>query len=351
MIDHLSNRYQINTSLDNHFIPTMNRSSNSSRVLPTFLSSRPRWQTIAECTSLSLIDGLAFIGNVLVLMAVIRNAHLRRIPTNVFIVSLALTDIIMSTTCMPVSILVLIQGRWSLTTTLCQIHGFLFFVLAFVSLQTVALVALNRYVSVAKPGVYRSIFTYQRSIVMIISIWVVCILYVTIFMSLNQELFVFDAGKVICHIQLDQRPYRLAWNTITGLLFALVPMATVFMCYFKLFRAIRHHNLMTIRSIRRPCTLASNTEEIRVTKVIVAIMIGFSCCWMPSFAIAYLRLIIPDIVHARTPHLIYIYLVYSSSMINPFIYGILNSTFRGEFLKVILCGRSKVPNADTEALN
>jgi len=328
----------------------MNRSTNSS-LSSHFLSSRPRWLVIVESTSLSLIDGLAFIGTVLVLIAVVRNPNLRRIPTNVFIVALALSDILMSITCMPVSVLVLIQGGWSLSTTLCQLHGFFCFVRAFVSLQTVALVALNRYMSVAKPGVYRSAFTYRRSILMIITIWVVCILYVTIFMSFNNGMFVFDSGKVICHIQLNQRPYRLAWNTITGLLFALFPMVTMFLCYYKLFRAIRLHNLITIRSIRRPCPLPSNTEEIRVTKVIVAIMIGFSCCWLPSFAIAYLRLVITDIVYIRTPHLIYMYLVYSSSMINPFIYGILNSTFRGEFLKVILCRRNNIPAADTEALN
>lgn len=316
-----------------------------------FLSSRSRWLVIFESTSLSLIDGLAFIGNVLVLIAVMRNPHLRRIPTNVLIVSLAVSDIIMSATCMPVSVIVLIQGYWSLSSTLCQVHGFFFFVLAFVSLQTVALVALNRYVSVAKPSLYRSVFTYQRSKLMVIAIWLVCTLYVTVFMAFNPGMFVFDAGKVICHIQLDQRPYRLAWNTITGLLFALFPMTTMCLCYYKLFRAIRLHNLITIRSIRRPCPLPSNTEEIRVTKVIVAIMIGFSCCWLPSFAIAYLRLIISDIAYVRGPHLIYMYLVYSSSMINPFIYGILNSTFRGEFLKVILCASSKPPAVDTEALN
>lgn len=296
---------------------------------------------------MSLIDFMALAGNILVWVAVVRNPHLRKIPTNVFILSLALSDITMAITCMPISILVLIQGRWSLSSKVCQFHGFFFFVLAFVSLQTVALVALNRYMSVARPGAYRYVFTYRNSVVMVIVIWLVCVFYVSIFMVFNQDMFVFDAGKVICHIHLDQRPFKLAWNILTGLVFALLPMTTMFLCYYKLFHAIRLHNLLTIRSIRRSLPLATSTEEIHVTKVIVAIMVGFSCCWLPSFAIAYISLIIP--LYSRTPHLIYIYLVYSSSMINPFIYGILNSTFRGEFLKILLCGRKKAPSADSEA--
>ncbi|EDO35271.1 predicted protein, partial [Nematostella vectensis] len=287
---------------------------------------------------LCLIDAVALIGNIIVWLAVIRNPNLRKLSTNLFILSLSFSDILMACTCMPLSLAVLFQGKWSLGSIACQIHGLFYFVLAFVSLETVALVAVNRYISVAKPRIYRSLFTYKNSLTMIISIWIICIFYVCIFAVLQGPVFYFHAGKLICHIRLHDMAYKNTWNIITGLLFALLPMATLFLCYFKLFRAVRRHNKMTVRSLRRHCTLnSSNHEEIRITKVILAIMVGFCCCWVPSFAIAYLRLIDAKLVETRTPHLIYIYLVYSSSVINPIIYGILNRTFRTEFIKILSC--------------
>lgn len=314
------------------------------------LSSLPRWQVIVESACLLLIDFLALAGNILVWVAVAKNSRLRRISTNLFILSLSASDILMALTCMPLSSLALIKGRWALGTFVCQIHGFIFFILAFVSLLTVALVAVNRYMSVAKPRVYRVIFSNRNSRIMIVTIWLFCISYVTIFMALNGVIFYFDPKKLVCHIELLDTTFRNTWNIMTGLIFAVLPMGTVFFCYFKLFRTIRTHNLVTIRSMRRQSPLNPNTEEIRVTKVIAAIMVGFSCCWLPSFGIAYLQLAVPHLFKTnRVPHIIYTFLVYSSSMINPFIYGILNSTFRSEFLKILLCKKSN-NLGDTEAM-
>lgn len=327
----------------------MNRSTNTSS-LHNQLSSLPRWQVILESTSLSLIDFLALAGNLLVWVAVAKNCRLRRISTNLFILSLSASDILMALTCIPLSLVALIKGRWALGNFVCQIQGFIFFVLAFVSLLTVALVAINRYMSVAKPRFYRVIFSNKNSMIMIVSIWLFCLSYVTIFMCLNGNIFYFDPKKLVCHIELLDETFRDTWNIMTGLIFALLPMATVFFCYFKLFRTIRTHNLVTIRSMRRQSPLNTSAEEIRVTKLIVAIMVGFSCCWLPSFGIAYLQLIVPHLFKTdRVPHIVYTFLVYSSSMINPFIYGILNSTFRSEFLKILLCKKSH-NLGDTEAM-
>ncbi|XP_022781658.1 melatonin receptor type 1B-B-like [Stylophora pistillata] len=311
--------------------------------LQNALSSRSSTLKVTESTAILFINFCALAGNIILYWAIRRNCRLRQNTTNLFISSLAVSDILMALLCMPFSIGVFILGRWVYGELACQLHGFAFFVLVFVSQETMALIAVNRYLNVTKPAVYRRIFTRTRSLKMIVLAWLVCVIYVGTFAILKWPIFIFDPGKTICHIRLTDRYFKTAWNIITMAVFALAPMATLLFCYWRVLVSVRRHNTATLRSLRAGSLQRSAhaLEDVKINKIILGLIAGYFCCWLSAYGISYVELAYPAISVQRFPQTLWAFLVFSSSAINSVIYGILNRTFRVEILKIVTCKKRR----------
>ena len=89
---------------------------------------------------------------------VYRNARLRT-STNLYIISLAISDIINAVIVMPFIVGVLITGEWPFGEAVCDFHAFFNLFSVYVSPTTMGLMAFNRYVRIVKPQNYPRIFT------------------------------------------------------------------------------------------------------------------------------------------------------------------------------------------------
>ena len=107
------------------------------------LATRSLSSTAGEAFLYAFIVTVGTVGNIAVLLVLYRNRRLRNIPAY-FVVSLAISDIVMLDICAPFSIAVLITGEWMFGDIICQIQGFLVMWVACASLGTLALVAVNR---------------------------------------------------------------------------------------------------------------------------------------------------------------------------------------------------------------
>ena len=87
------------------------------------LLNRDQKVVIFETFFYLLTISVAVVGNSCVLLAVYRNSRLRTIP-NYFIVSLAISDILLPLLCAPYSIAVAIVGYWPFNDSVCQSQGF-----------------------------------------------------------------------------------------------------------------------------------------------------------------------------------------------------------------------------------
>ena len=83
------------------------------------LLNRDQKVVIFETFFYLLTISVAVVGNSCVLLAVYRNSRLRTIP-NYFIVSLAISDILLPLLCAPYSIAVAIVGYWPFNDSVCQ---------------------------------------------------------------------------------------------------------------------------------------------------------------------------------------------------------------------------------------
>ena len=124
---------------------------------------------------LAIVNIMAISGNILVGYAVYRNQRLRSL-INMFIVALAVSDLLISVSCMPLSVATLVQSRWVFGTTVCQLQDFAIFTFAMSSLNTMGIIAISRYFCVVKPTRYIVSFRKQRILIYTAVVWCMAVI-------------------------------------------------------------------------------------------------------------------------------------------------------------------------------
>ena len=85
--------------------------------------------------------------------------------------------------------------------------------------------------------------------------------------------------------------------------------------------------------------LKTNVDEIRITHILFAVLMGYVLCWFPTVVIAFLSYTphgrnVPDFVRFLS-----VWVFYLSCCLNVFIYGIMSRPFRRDILKIICCSQ------------
>lgn len=117
------------------------------------LDQRQTATVVLETTIFSLVMFFSLFGNLLVCFAVYRNPTLRR-PSNYYLISLALSDILQALFTMPLSIGMLATSGWRYGIPACYFMAISMLSLASTSIFTMALLAVNRYYKIVKPAKY-----------------------------------------------------------------------------------------------------------------------------------------------------------------------------------------------------
>ncbi|XP_031561750.1 melatonin receptor type 1A-like [Actinia tenebrosa] len=311
-------------------------SSNEHQLLVEFLNRSPA--TIAVETSIILLIGLIAIGgNLLVVISIFRNPSLRRTITNYFVLSLAMSDIMYPFTNLPFMLAWSIKSTFTFKEGLwCQIQAIVSFSLIHVSILTMALMAVNRFVRVCKTHKYNKWFNKKSSLVMLGTVWVASYTYMTVNLTEKTLFYVrFEPQKIICGLSRSNKDFFSTVLMTLCLAFGLgFPFTVMGVCYYKIFKKIREHkrNIAPFSSDSNGSSLGMSVQEIKVTWTTFAVLIGYLLTWLPMLLIvvaSYFK----DL--PREVHMIVTYSMASSSAINPVIYGVLNPAFRKEYKKII----------------
>ncbi|XP_078383826.1 melatonin receptor type 1B-like [Oculina patagonica] len=285
-----------------------------------------------ETVLFAIINVSAFVGNLSVCYAVYRNQRLRTL-SNMFVVALAVSDILMSTWCMPFSVATLIRGQWVFGARFCRFHGFGVFTFGLASLHTMEIIAVSRYFCVVKPDKYIVLFKKQRTLMYIAAVWCVALIGSVPPFFFGHGGFEFQPGKAMC---LYTFYTNIAYTVFIECVYIATPLIIITICYAKVFYTVSRSNRVFSHE-NKVQLLRANVEEAKVTKTLASVMVGFACCWLPVCIIDYFDAARGEPTLPRQAYLTYGFLVYLSSTINPFIYGITNRQFRREY-KAILSG-------------
>ena len=118
-------------------------------------------------TLFGIIAFLGVIGNTLVIVVVITN-HQMRSTTNVLILNLAVADLLFVIFCIPFTATDYVLPEWKFGLVVCQAVQYLIYVTSYVSIYTLILMSIDRFLAVVFPVRITSInyiFSFYTSLV------------------------------------------------------------------------------------------------------------------------------------------------------------------------------------------
>ncbi|KAK1333433.1 hypothetical protein QTO34_005817 [Cnephaeus nilssonii] len=276
--------------------------------------------------SLVVVVGLA--GNCLLVLVIARVRRLHNV-TNFLIGNLALSDVLMCTACVPLTLAYAFEPRgWVFGGGLCHLVFFLQPVTVYVSVFTLTTIAVDRYVVLVHP--LRRRISLRFSAYAVLAIW-----------ALSAVLAV-PAALHTYHVELKPHRVRLCeefWGSqerqrqlyAWGLLLVtyLLPLLVILLSYV---RVSSQADWDRARRRRTFCLL-------------VVVVVVFAICWLPLHVFNLLRDLDPRAIDPDAFGLVQLlchWLAMSSVCYNPFIYAWLHDSFREELRKLLLAWPRKI---------
>ena len=296
---------------------------------------RSRTEIVLEVTFAILVCLASVLGNVLVVYVVNKYSVMQTI-TNILIRNLALTDIIMATLIMPFWITNLYSGKWNLSQEWCEVSSLAQFIMALASLFIMGLIALNRYMKVVKPSLYIKFFPSKRVAWLYFGlVWAVSVLVATPPLygwgKIN-----FDSHFLLC--SFNWKEGHFCYVILLAGVFD-VTMVAIFYSYWKIYQTVKESTGNVNANVAKNGVGAPrfHRTDIDVLKTCLTVVCFFLITWFPIALCAFI--IANGGYIPREVAKVAVYLLFSSSVVNPIIYGIMNPQFKQAFKKAFRCGR------------
>ena len=315
------------------------------------LRSRSVFLIIVEVCFLIALNVLSLAGNTLVCISVFKNKRLRT-TTNLYIIALAVSDLLSAVLVMPFGTGVLISSKWVFGGTVCQIHAFFSLFVIYVSPVTMGLTAVNRFVRICKSDKqYKRLFSVGKSRALLAFVWTFVACYIAVPRLFGLQAWEFVPGYAQCSIAHLSESGKIIHYSIVLTLFFLTPMIATIVSYTKVAKVIRLHNASASTTLQRRANTqvriqrsesrktGISSHEIKLSKSLFAVVFAFMICWIPFWIIVVLRRFRLVVNMPRNVELLCMFLFYFSNAINPVIYAGMNPTFRREFRKILFCKR------------
>ncbi|XP_052464947.1 5-hydroxytryptamine receptor 7-like [Carassius gibelio] len=341
-------------------------------------------KTVIIGMMLSTITAVTVMGNTLVVIAVCVVKKLRQ-PSNYLLVSLAIADLSVAVAVMPFVIVTDLTGVWLFGEVFCNIFIGMDVMCCTASIMTLCVISVDRYLGITRPLTYPARQNGQLMAKMIVSVWLVSA-------SITLPPFCGWAQNIntvgVCLISQD-----VGYTLYSTAVAFYIPMVVMLFMYYKIFNAARKsgakHHFTTLPPIQKGCpdpALATveglcmhgmkngaATEELstlssllnrdrrsasifrreqKAATTLGVIMGVFSFCWLPFFLFTTARPFIGGLLCNCAPvwlERVLLWLGYTNSLMNPFIYAFFNRDLRSTY-KDLLCCRYRNINRRLSAM-
>ncbi|XP_069001778.1 histamine receptor H2b [Embiotoca jacksoni] len=285
-------------------------------------------------------------GNVLVCLAVGLSRRLWRIA-NCFVVSLAVTDLLLGLLVLPLSATVeLRSSKWPLGGALCNIYISLDVMLCTSSILNLMAISVDRYLAISAPLSHSQRVTPLRVTLVIIAIWTLslAVSFVPIHLGWN------TADYRVQHLDWgmededeEGRYCQFEWNNNYVLIYAfgsfylpLLLMCGMYLCIFR----VAQEQVRRIRAATPSCARMATVavaREHKATVTLAAVLGAFVICWFPYFTFFTCKGIKEKTNPPNILHSIVIWLGYFNSALNPILYPAFNRDFRRAYRELLRC--------------
>ncbi|XP_035569981.1 cholecystokinin receptor type A isoform X1 [Canis lupus dingo] len=349
------------------------------------------WQPAVQILLYSLIFLLSVLGNTLVITVLIRNKRMRTV-TNIFLLSLAVSDLMLCLFCMPFNLIPNLLKDFIFGSAVCKTTTYFMGTSVSVSTFNLVAISLERYGAICKPLQSRVWQTKSHALKVIATTWCLSFTIMTpypIYSNLVPFTKTNNQTANMCRFLLPNDVMQQSWHTFLLLILFLIPGIVMMVAYglisLELYQGIkfdaiqkksaRDRNPSTSSSgryedgdgcylqkarprrrlelrqlstpgsgrlnrIRSTSSTANLMAKKRVIRMLMVIVVLFFLCWMPIFSANAWRAYDTASAERRlsgTPISFILLLSYTSSCVNPIIYCFMNKRFRLGFLATFPC--------------
>ena len=250
---------------------------------PSSCSSNPTAEKIGITIAYSLFFLVSLAGNTVIGIIVTKTKTMRK-PINFFIVNMAMSDLLFSIILIPCDIRTLYIDSWliggPLGQALCKLVFFLGEVSFSVSIQSLVLIAVDRFGAVVYP-LRSPLISSKLCSFFILATWIVA-------MAIYSPYLV--ALKLVEYP--EQLDCRFQWNEAFGenssiknyytsviVVFCFIPLLLIASLYIIIFQKLKSQKIPGEQSIS--AGQQRQQRERNVLKMAIAIVLGFTVCWLP----------------------------------------------------------------------
>ncbi|KAM5159552.1 cholecystokinin receptor type A [Callospermophilus lateralis] len=361
-----------------------------------FCLDQPRrskeWQPAVQIFLYSLIFLLSVLGNTLVITVLIRNKRMRTV-TNIFLLSLAVSDLMLCLFCMPFNLIPNLLKDFIFGSAVCKTTTYFMGTSVSVSTFNLVAISLERYGAICRPLQSRVWQTKSHALKVIAATWCLSFTIMTPY-PIYSNLVPFTKNNNqtanMCRFLLPNDVMQQSWHTFLLLILFLIPGIVMMVayglislelyqgikfdasqkksakerkpstgsgsrfedsdgCYLQKSRSPRRLELQQLSTgsgsgrlhrVRSSSSAANLMAKKRVIRMLMVIVVLFFLCWMPIFSANAWRAY--DTTSAErhlsgTPISFILLLSYTSSCVNPIIYCFMNKRFRLGFMATFPC--------------
>ncbi|XP_068628487.1 G-protein coupled receptor moody isoform X2 [Battus philenor] len=321
----------------------------TSSIRPSELSKfSPGLLTFAAIvTGFIMVIGL--FGNLLTVVALIKCPKVRNVAA-AFIISLCIADFLFCAVVLPFAISGFWTRTWSHGGALCKLVPFLRYGNVGVSLLSIALITLNRYIMIAHHSWYARVYRKYNIALMIVFSWMFSYgMQIPTLLGIWGK-FDYDPELGTCSIMPDEHGHSS--KTALFVIAFIVPALLIFICYARIFWVVhsseqrmrehqrsQHSGPGVLNNTDKRSTVKDNRDtkarrnEWRITKMVLAIFLSFLVCYLPIT----IAKVADSHVHYPIFHIAGYLLLYASACVNPIIYVIMNAQYRAAYAAALCC--------------
>ncbi|KAH8345218.1 hypothetical protein KR059_010551 [Drosophila kikkawai] len=211
--------------------PTIASSSSSSS------SSSGAGMPVWLIPSYSVILLFAVLGNLLVISTLVQNRRMRTI-TNVFLLNLAISDMLLGVLCMPVTLVGTLLRNFIFGEFLCKLFQFSQAASVAVSSWTLVAISCERYYAICHPLRSRSWQTISHAYKIIGFIWLGGILCMTPIAVFSQLIPTSRPGYCKCRETWPDQGYERFYNILLDFLLLVLPLLVLCVAYILITRTL-----------------------------------------------------------------------------------------------------------------
>ncbi|XP_310742.4 histamine H2 receptor [Anopheles gambiae] len=283
------------------------------------------------------IDGILmvciFSGNILTIIAVWYYRRLQWLISNLFVLSLAISDIFVGLT-LPYHLAFYMGVDLGRQKHLCLLRFFVLIIACSVSIWNLIAIAVDRYIAICYPLHYTRLMTKRTALTILGFGWCLAISIATIPLIWNK----WETAQE-CEFDELLHPWYVA-GVITPI-FSVVWLC-LFVVYWRIWREASKH----AKQLRAHGGASErSSSDWKSVQVVLLIMGCFTFCWIPYFVVVLTQIFAFVEDSSPTLYKAAFSLAMANSMMNPIIYAWKNTHFRYAFKQLLTCHKPVVPPA------